>query len=160
MLPSGTRKNCPVYSKLILLNYDIALSTFLASLSLTCSCKLNVIGSILYKVPNFVDGHFITAIDLWKKIILVDQPSQGIIKQHAWDAPLITKRLDCLLSSAVSPDFIRLSSVSANVGGGSEWLNALPIKNCGCWRQNAIYWIFMFFINRDCVCPANAVVEL
>ena len=102
------------------------MTAFLASVSL--SCKLIV--SILYKVPNVENGHFVTAIELWKKIAQVDPPSQGIIKQYAWDAPLITKKLDCLLSSAVSSDGVCLSPVSANVGEGSEWLNALPIKNC------------------------------
>ena len=40
------------------------------------------------------------------------------------------KKLDCLLSSAVSPDAVYLPSVCDNFGGESEWLNALPIKSC------------------------------
>ena len=95
------------------------------------SLSRKLIGSILYKVPDFEHDRFITVIDLWKKITQVEPPSEWIIKQYDWDAPLIAMKLVCLLSSAVLPDSIRLSSVSASVGGGSEWLNALLIKNRG-----------------------------
>ena len=59
----------------------------------------------------------------------VEPPSQGIIKQYALDTPFIMKKLDCLLSSVVLSDSIRLSSVPSNVSGVSEWLNAIPTKS-------------------------------
>ena len=65
-----------------------------------------------------------------KRLLRWSHQTKGSLSS-APDAPLIAKKLDCLLTFVVLPDFIRNSSVSANVGGGSEWLNALPIKNCG-----------------------------
>ena len=92
---------------------EVALPAFLASVSLSHKLK----ESILHKVPNFEDGHFVTVIELWR-ITQVEPPSQGIIKQYAWDAPLVRKKLHYLLSSAVSFDADCFSSVSADVGGG------------------------------------------
>ena len=115
---------------------DIALATFLVSVSL--SDKL--VESILCNISNFEDSQFVTAIDLWNKITQVGPPNQGIIKWHAWDALYIRNKLHCILSSVVLSNAVHLSLVTANIGGGSEWLNALPIKSCGLLWSDEELW--------------------
>jgi hypothetical protein len=86
---------------------------------------------ILPSVINTVDTAVVASIDRWTAITS-QQPISGDLthKQRSWD-DAITRKIKNDLTAAFTSDIQHARFLGAQSEHSGEWLNALPIANCG-----------------------------
>ena len=139
---------------------SLATSAFLASAMSTLALQ----ELILPSVANTTDSAVVASQDRWTAITH-EQPMTGVLacKQRSWDEAVV-RRTKQDLSLTFTTDIQHARFIGAQSAHSGDWLNAIPISNCGLHLEDEAMRIAVGIrlgtqICHIHTCPCGALVD-